>query len=126
MAESKYLTQDPLDPTNASAPADAQGRPTYIAQDGAKGEPGGSITLHVRRLIDEDGKKKRFICRGGKGQEGEAGGLKAYVVKDGYPDKYGQLAPVTAKNVEDLFQDNNCNKDPCWRYRWPGEVTGPR
>jgi hypothetical protein len=124
-AESQYLTQDPLDPTNASMPADAEGRPTYVAADGAKGEPGGSITLHVRRLIDEARDTKRFVCRGGKGQEGEAGGLKAYVVKDGYPDKYGPLKPVTDKDVESLFQEKNINRDACWRYRWPGEVDWP-
>ncbi len=125
-AESEYLTQDPEDLTNARAPADAEGRPTYLPADGAKGEPAGRITLHVRRLIDHDGTKKRFICRGGKGQQGEAGGLKAYVVKDGYPKTYGPLAAVTADDVKNLFQDRNCGKDPCSIYRWPpGGADGP-
>jgi hypothetical protein len=124
-AESEYLTEDPEDLTNARAPADAEGRPTYRAADGAAGEAGGSITLHVRRLIDDDGTKKRFICRGGKGQQGEAGGLKAYVAKDGYPKKYGPSAPVTADDVKNLFQEKNCGPDPCWRYRWPGGADWP-
>ena len=124
-AQSEYLTQDPLDPTNANLPADEQGDPTYLAADGAKGEPGGNITLHVRQLIDEGGASKRFICRGGAGQQGEAGGLKPYVAKEGYPDKYGPLTPVMAKHVESLFQENNCGRDECWRYRWPGEVDWP-
>ena len=125
-AESEYLTEDPEDLTNARAPADAEGRPTYRAADGAKGEPGGNITLYVRRLIDDDDTKKtRFICRGGKGQQGEAGGLKAYVAKDGYPDKYGPLKAITAEDVGSFFQEKNCGPDPCWRCRWPGGVDWP-
>ncbi len=124
-AESEYLTDDPEDLTNTRAPADAEGRPTSLAADGARGEPGGSITLHVRHLIDDDGKKTRFICRGGKGQQGEAGGLQAYVAKEGYPEKYGPLNPVTADDVKNFFQEKNCGPDPCWRYRWPGEVDWP-
>jgi hypothetical protein len=81
-AESEYLTQDPLDPTNARAPADAQGNPTCRAKDGTKGEPAGNITLYVQRVIDEPGNtsRKRFICRGGKGQPGEAGGQRPEAV----------------------------------------------
>jgi hypothetical protein len=126
-AESDYLTNDPLDPTNTNAPADAEGNPTYVAKDGAKGEPGGNITLYVRRLFDEPGNTstKRLICHGGKGQAGEAGGLKAYVAKDGYPAQYGPLPPITANDVRDFFQNNNCGRDPCWRYRWPGGVDWP-
>jgi hypothetical protein len=121
-AQSEYLTQDPLDPTNAKAPADAEGNPTYTAKDGAKGEPGGNITLYVQRVIDEPGNtsRKRFICRGGKGQAGEAGGLKAYVVKDGYPANYGPLKPITHDEVSSFFKEKNCGRDECWRYRWHG------
>jgi len=126
-AESEYLTQDPLDPTNARAPANAEGRPTYTAKYGAKGEPGGNITLYVQRVTDEPGNtsRRRFICRGGKGQGGEAGGLKAYVVKDGYPANYGPLTPITADNVRDFFEDKNTDKDKCSKYRWPGGAHSP-
>jgi hypothetical protein len=126
-AESEYLTQDPLDPTNARAPADAQGNPTYRAKDGAQGEPAGNITLYVQRVIDERGNasRKRFICRGGKGQAGEAGGLKQYVAKDGYPDQYGPLKPIAHNEVSEFFKEKNCGRDECWRYRWPGGVDWP-
>ena len=123
-AKSEYLTQDPEDLTNANAPADAEGRPTYRAADGAKGEPGGSVTLHVRRLIDDGGgNQKRFICRGGKGQAGEAGGLRAYLAKDGYPAKYGPLTPISPEDINNHFQGLGFK---CEEWRWPGEVYWPR
>ena len=74
--------------------------PTYKAVDGRKGEPGGDITVHareVRRVRVSGGPggggepRPRFILNGGKGQQGEAGGLKAYVPGEGQPKKYGSL-----------------------------------
>jgi len=125
-ARSKYLTKDPDDLTKASVPADAEDKPTYKAADGLKGEPAGNITLHVPSTIELSGPPgtKRFICRGGKGQKGEPGGLKAYIPKDGYPAKYGPLAPVTAQNVIDRFQEKSAAQN-CWKMRWPGEVDWP-
>lgn len=127
-ATSKYLTEHPDDPTLANVPADAQGNPTYRAADGHKGEPGGNVTVFARALSYEEDPSNtapwlRFFTRGGKGQQGEAGGLKAYVRGEGQPETYGPLPPVTADQVTRAFKEYF--KLDCWHFRWPGNVDWP-
>lgn len=127
-AQSKHLTAHPDDPTLDKVPADEDGKPTYKAADGRKGEPGGSITVFARELryVEDPANKApwlRFYTCGGKGQQGEAGGLKAYVRGDGQPEKYGPLPPVTADQVARAFKD--AFKLECWHFRWPGGVDWP-
>ena len=137
-AESEYLVEDPNDPIDATAgtkpkvPATASGTPTYKARDGRKGEPAGNVTLHVEeaRFIDDGLRERwpgdphiRFILEGGKGQQGEAGGLEGYVPGDGRPAKYGPLAVITPDTVARLFEEKT--KLKCWQFRWPGDVDGP-
>lgn len=139
-AQSKYLTVDPEDPTNASMPADEDGNATYAARDGATGEKGGSVTLHVAQLINDDPNKKRFVCRGGKGQQGEAGGLKKYVAgdyggqrvyvfangqrfTDSLPERYGPLNPVKEEDLNAPLRHGvwgiSSDLGPS-NFRWPG------
>jgi hypothetical protein len=131
-AKSKYLTKDPDDPTKTDVPADEDGNPTYTAADGRKGEPGGNITVYAREAIYEEagasgnwfgGKGVRFICPGGKGQQGEAPGLKAYVRGDKQPESYGPLPIVTAADVKRTWEE--VLKHSCSRYSWPGNVDEP-
>jgi hypothetical protein len=128
-AKSEYLTQDPDDPTKTDVPADEDGHPTYKAADGRKGEPGGNITIYAREVWYEEPSGAydpaiRFICRGGKGQQGEAGGLKAYVRgEEKLPEKYGPLPIVTADDVKRAFED--VFKLSCSNFRWPGDVDEP-
>jgi hypothetical protein len=121
-AQSMYLTE------HSDVPADANGEPTYQAADGRKGEPGGKITVHARevRYVEDPGNQApwlRFFCCGGKGQQGEAGGLKAYERGEGQPEKYGPLPAVTADQVARAFKEA-FNLD-CWHFSWPGMVDGP-
>ena len=53
-AKSEYLTQDPDDSTKADVPAGEDGKATYKAADGRKGEPGGSIKVYAREVRYED------------------------------------------------------------------------
>jgi hypothetical protein len=135
-AKSKYLTQDPDDLTKTDIPADQDGKPTYTAADGRKGEPGGNITVYAREARYEEagasgnwegGYGVRFICRGGKGQQGEAGGLKAYVRgNDKQPEKYGPASTVTAADVKTAFEAEDVFKNlKCSVFRWPGDVDEP-
>lgn len=144
-AESTYLVEDPHDQgdpdqrARPKVPADEDGKPTYRAADGRKGEPGGSITLFVREAsYVDDGRRGRWhgdpgirlVTRGGKGQQGEAGGLKAYVPGPGQPLRYGPLPVVTPDMLARTFEDKS--KDAfgvvttlCSDYHWPGGVDGP-
>jgi hypothetical protein len=131
-AKSEYLTNDPDDPTKTDVPADEDGEPTYQAADGRTGEPGGNITVYAREARFEEagasgnwegGYGVRFICRGGKGQQGEAGGLKAYVRGNKQPEKYGPLPIITADDVKRNFED--VFKLSCSNFRWPGNVDDP-
>ena len=54
---------------------------------------------------------------GGKGQQGEAGGLKAYVRGEGQPEKYGPLPTVTADQVSAFKETWNCEARD---FNWPG------
>lgn len=127
-ARSKYLTEHPDDPGLAELPADEAGEPTYKPADGRKGEPGGSITVFARTMdyVEDPANSApwlRFFTCGGKGQQGEAGGLKAYVRGEGQPEKYGPLPPVKADDVARSFKD--AFKLECWHFRWPGGVDWP-
>jgi len=127
-AQSEFLTKDPDDDrTNDQMPADKDGKPTYLARDGAQGQKAGDINLHFWRLIDEPGNPatKRFICRGGKGQAAEAGGSKAYVKKDGYLQTYTESPSFTAQEVEQFFEEKTRRGGRCYNWRWPGEVDWP-
>lgn len=125
-AKSKYLTKDPDDETKTDVPADEDDNPTYQAADGRKGEPGGNITVYARETRYEDDPRNsaiRFICSGGRGQQGEAAGLKAYDRGDKQPEKYGPLPTVPAEDVKRTFED--VFKLPCKNFRWPGNVDEP-
>jgi hypothetical protein len=85
------INTTPLDyQTNAYTPErDASGRPVATsreirAKDGAKGQPGGNITLCLPDRADitvSDFTTKRFIMVGGRGQDGEDGGYLNYTPK---------------------------------------------
>jgi hypothetical protein len=127
-AKSKYLTNDPDDPTKTDVPADENWKPTYKAADGRKGEPGGNITVYAREVRSEEPSEawpewSRFISIGGKGQQGEAPGLKAYVRGDKQPEAYGPLPIVTAEDVKRNFED--VFKLSCSNFRWPGDADEP-
>ena len=127
-ARSKLLTEHPDDPTMEKVPADQDGKPTYQAADGRKGERAGNITIHARTVSQvadpiNPAPGMRFICAGGKGQQGEPGGLKGYVRGEGQPEKYGPLPAVTAEQVARAFKD--AFKLECWQFSWPGKVDGP-
>ncbi|MBL8659975.1 MAG: hypothetical protein JNM75_09490 [Rhodospirillales bacterium] len=127
-ARSKHLTEHPDDPSLAELPADEAGEPTYKPADGFKGEPGGSITVFAQKVdyVEDPANRSpwlRFFTCGGKGQQGEAGGLKAYVRGEGQPEKYGPMPAVTADEVARAFKDTF--KLECWHFRWPGGVDWP-
>jgi hypothetical protein len=133
-AQSTYLTVDPDDRTKDGIPADENGDPTYRAADGAAGEPGGDITLYVRRLVlpeDRSGKPDmktpRFICRGGKGQAAEPGGLTKYQASGGAAEVYGKTSPILAEQLKErLKKVGPFGPYPNQtEYRWPGEVSRP-
>ena len=46
-----------------------------------------------------DKRTPRFICRGGKGQAGEPGGLRKYVTPEGVAGIAGKVAPILAEAV---------------------------
>jgi hypothetical protein len=137
-AHSRFLTVDPDDPTNTGIPADENGEPTYRAADGAAGEPGGNITLYVRHITlpeDRSGDRRfqpvgastpdlktpRFICRGGKGQGGELGGLMKYEAVGGAAEVYGKTSPVLAEQLKERLKAGEGLR----KFRWPGEVAQP-
>src|ERR1700677_1194986 len=131
-ARSTYLTVDPDDRTNDGIPADENGDPTYRAADGADGEPGGDITLYVRRITlpdDRSGKPDlqtpRFICRGGKGQAAEPGGLTKYQAAGGAAEIYGKTSPILAEQLKQRLKRVGLLGTYEHEYRWPGEVSQP-
>jgi len=136
-ARSPYLTVDLEDRTNDGIPADENGDPTYRAADGADGEPGGDITLYVHRIIlpeDRSGfqprgapdmKTPRFICRGGKGQAAEPGGLMKYQALGGAKEDYGKTSPILAEQFKEKCKHLSLIGPYENEYRWPGEVARP-
>ena len=131
-AESKFLTVDPDDQTNAGAPANEDGEPTYQAADGANGESGGNITLYVHRisLPDDafgmpDKRTTRFTCRGGKGQAAEPGGLKKYQASGGAAEVYGKTSPVLSEQLKKLLDHVGLFGPWTQQCVWPGGVSQP-
>ena len=124
---SEFLTEDPEDPANNNFPADKDGKPTYKAKDGENGERGGSITLYVGEVIDTAGNAatKRFVSRGGKGQAAEAGSLKKYVPRPGYPQDYGKSQIVTLNDVTRMLEERLARGPRRPRRLWPGGETSP-
>jgi hypothetical protein len=91
-------------------PLNAQGQ--IAAKDGAKGLPGGNITLclpergNIRVPAPDDLKTKRFITVGGRGQDGEDGGYLDYVAKPGQQQQPGDQTYMTtfkSDSVEGLL-----------------------
>lgn len=81
-------------------PRDAGGYPpNYKTADGCAGEPGGAVALYVERfrIEGDDTAKKRIVCNGSRGQDGEDGGLKRYT-----PGKGGVRQPDASagKNLD--------------------------
>jgi hypothetical protein len=131
-ARSPYLTVDLDDRTNHGIPTDENGEPTYRAADGADGEPGGDITLCVRRITlpddrfgKPDMKTPRFICRGGKGQAAEPGRLRKYEALGGAAKVYGKTSPILAEQLKQKLKQVSLIGPYEPEYRWPGEVAKP-
>jgi hypothetical protein len=103
-------------------PTDTSGNPTYLAADGKNGEKAGDIHLFVRKIIDGNAGKIRFICKGSKGQNAEDGGHRRYEPKSADQPTAGKdLKPVTCGEIR-RYVEKFGGVD---LWRWPGEVASP-
>lgn len=95
-----------------NTPLDENGNPPdFLLLPGSDGEPGGDVTLHVGRLT-VDGDKKRIISTGGRGQNGEKGGLKPYDPKKGNKN----IIPITLDAIKKQIEASGLEKD---NYSYP-------
>jgi hypothetical protein len=115
-------------------PVDENNKPTYVAEDGLRGEPGGEIGLFVQTLTLPAGgeARKRLVSRGSGGQQAEAGGHESLPVKAPdatQKDKAGQNSKeavrVTESDVSGQFSTAFVAAKSLSDWRWPGEVGSP-
>ncbi|HEY0138890.1 MAG TPA: hypothetical protein VGB85_32615, partial [Nannocystis sp.] len=108
--------------SKASTPLRKDGLPTYVAADGAHGEPAGDIHLLIHTLRGADpGGRRRFIAVGSNGQVGEDGDYLKYkprLTDQPEAEKGKDLNPVELDTLVGHINEKFVVKT----WFWPGQV----
>lgn len=105
---------------------------TYVAEKGATGPSGGSVTLIAQTLITGAVGKTRICTRGGQGGPGERGGVLAYTQRKTHAPR--TVAPKESADRATIQQTDLARNFRAWwkttagnldGWSWPGGVEDP-